>query len=180
MALVARPRPPFPPIRSAPVRPGIRRSAAGSAVRLWGGPVIAGLLSLTGPCAAGNPPRAAADSAAQQPALPDIVRSDRRSFAIPFRVPTAKEAESAAERVLLNVSRDLGGTWEPAGEVAPSTGSFAYQAPADGEYWFQFRIVDRKGRTRGGAGADLRVLVDAEAPRLAGRVTVLRPSPAAC
>jgi hypothetical protein len=161
MAFVARPRPPFAPAGSATARPAARHGL------VRGLAALAGILALLAP---GGAARAEPEPAAERANLPDIVRTDRRSFAIPFRVPTAKDADAAADRVMLNVSRDLGGTWEPAGEVAPTAGSFTYQAPADGEYWFQLRSVDRKGRTRGGAGADLRVLVDAEAPRLAGRV----------
>jgi hypothetical protein len=98
------------------------------------------------------------------------VRTKHRTFTIPFRLPAAKDADAEPQRVLLNVSKDLGGTWEQAGEVAPSAGSFTYQAGPDGEYWFRLRAIDGKGRARGGEGPDMRVLVDAAGPRLAARV----------
>lgn len=104
--------------------------------------------------------------------LPELVRTKHRTFAIPFRLPASQDpdATAAAERVLLHVSKDLGGVWEQAGETAPTTGSFTYTADVDGEYWFRLRAVDRKGRARGGEGPDMRVLVDAAGPRLAARV----------
>lgn len=105
-------------------------------------------------------------------ALPELARTTQRTFSIPFRLPQGQDpdADATAERVLLQVSKDLGGSWTPAGETAPSGSSFSYTADADGEYWFRLRAVDRKGRMRGGAGPDVRVLVDAAGPRLAGRV----------
>lgn len=106
----------------------------------------------------------------EQARLPDLVRTKQRTFSIPFRLPAAKDADAAPQRVVMSVSKDLGVTWEPAGEVAPSAGTFTFQAGADGEYWFRLRSIDRKGRARGGEGPDMRVLVDAAGPRLAARV----------
>ncbi|NCA11392.1 hypothetical protein EBR56_06230, partial [bacterium] len=103
-------------------------------------------------------------------ALPDLVRTKHRSFSIPFRLPAAKSPDAAPQRVVLNVSTDLGLTWAAAGQVAPGAGTFTYRAETDGEYWFQLRAIDAQGRTRGGAGPDLRVLVDAAGPRIAARV----------
>jgi len=104
--------------------------------------------------------------------LPEAVRTKHRTFTIPFRLPKSEDPDpdAAPQRVLLHVSKDLGVSWQAAGETAPAAGSFTYKADADGEYWFRLRAVDRKGRTRGGEGADVRVLVDAAGPRLAARV----------
>jgi len=113
---------------------------------------------------------AGAEGPAEQARLPELVRTKHRTFSIPFRLPAAQDADATPLRVSLSVSKDLGGSWEAAGEVAPSAGTFAYQAGADGEYWFRLRSIDRKGRTRGGEGPDMRVLVDAAGPRLAARV----------
>ena len=104
------------------------------------------------------------------PRLPDLVRTKQQMFSIPFRLPPPQSPDAAAKRVVLGVSKDLGATWEDAGEVDPGAGSFTYRAGADGEYWFRIRSVDVKGRSRGGAGPDIRVLVDAAGPRLAARV----------
>ncbi len=103
-------------------------------------------------------------------ALPELVRTKHRVFSIPFRLPAPQTADAAPQRVVLNVSTDLGVTWAPAGESAPNAGSFTYRADADGEYWFQLRAIDTKGRSRGGAGPDIRVLVDAAGPKIAARV----------
>jgi len=111
-----------------------------------------------------------AEVPAEQARLPELVRTKHRTFSIPFRLPAAQDADATPLRVSLSVSKDLGGSWEAAGEVAPSAGTFTYQSGADGEYWFRLRSIDRKGRTRGGEGPDMRVLVDAAGPRLAARV----------
>jgi hypothetical protein len=107
-----------------------------------------------------------------QPTLPELLRTKHRTFAIPFRIPKSEDpdAEAAPQKVVLNVSTDMGVNWQSAGESAPTATSFTYRAETDGEYWFRLRAVDKKGRSRGGEGPDIRVLVDAAGPRLAGRV----------
>lgn len=117
-----------------------------------------------------SPLLAVADIPAEQGRLPELVRTKHQTFSIPFRLPAAQDADAAPQRVVMSVSKDLGGTWEAAGETAPSAGTFTYKAGADGEYWFRLRAIDRKGRARGGEGPDMRVLVDAAGPRLAARV----------
>lgn len=104
------------------------------------------------------------------PRLPDLVRTTNTAFAIPFKVAPSQQADQAATRVLLQASKDLGATWQQAGEAGPEAGSIVYRAAADGEYWFRLRAIDGKGRQRGGEGPDMRVLVDAAAPRVAARV----------
>jgi hypothetical protein len=121
---------------------------------------------------AGLPAAAPGQADRGTPGLPEVVRTRHRTFAIPFRVPKSQDpaAEAAPQRIVLDVSKDLGGTWQSAGEAAPAKGSFTYTADVDGEYWFRVRAVDRQGRMRGGEGPDMRVLVDAAGPRLAARV----------
>jgi len=111
---------------------------------------------------------AAADDAV--PRLPDPVRTSHTVFAIPFKVAPSQQEDHAPTRVLLQASTDLGATWVAAGEASPTAGSIVYRATADGEYWFRMRAIDAKGRQRGGEGPDMRVVVDAAAPRVAARV----------
>lgn len=121
---------------------------------------------------AGFVPLAAGQGLSAAPGMPELVRTKHRTFAIPFRLPKSQDpdADAAPQKIVLDASKDLGGSWQPAGEAAPAKGSFTYTAEADGEYWFRLRAVDRKGRMRGGEGPDMRVLVDAAGPRLAARV----------
>jgi len=116
--------------------------------------------------------RAPAAEPADAPQLPPLVRSKDHALTIPFQVPEqrGKKGETAVRRVMLQVSRDLGGTWESAGEAAPEAGGVGFRAVADGEYWFRLRGVDGQGRLLGGPGPDMRVLVDAAGPRLSARV----------
>jgi hypothetical protein len=106
------------------------------------------------------------------PGLPELVRTKHRVFSIPFRIPKSEDpdADASPQKVVLNVSTDLGISWRAAGEAAASATSFTFRADTDGEYWFRLRAIDRKGRSRGGEGPDIRVLVDAAGPRLSGRV----------
>jgi len=108
--------------------------------------------------------------AADAPDLPRPVKTSHRTFAIPFRPPETKDRDAVTERVVLEVSRDLGVSWSRAAETKPSAGSFTFTANDDGEFWFRLRAVDREGRSRGGEGPDIRVLVDAADPRIAARV----------
>lgn len=117
-----------------------------------------------------GPALSAAEGSTGQISLPELVRTKHRTFSIPFRLPAAQDADATPQRVIMSVSKDLGGSWEAAGEVAPAVGTFTYQAGSDGEYWFRLRSIDRKGRARGGEGPDMRVLLDAAGPRLAARV----------
>lgn len=110
------------------------------------------------------------DAPPAEPRLPELVRTKHRVFSIPFRLPATTMPDAAPQRVTMSVSRDLGATWEPAGEVAPSAGSVSFRTEADGEYWFRIRAIDAKGRARGGEAPDIRVLVDAAGPKVAARV----------
>lgn len=107
--------------------------------------------------------------AAEPGGLPPAARIRQRTFSIPFSLPKPSSAEAAPRQVVMDASRDLGATWQTAGQVAPSAGSFTYTADADGEYWFRLRTIDSQGRLRGGEGPDTRVVVDAAGPKLVGR-----------
>ena len=121
-------------------------------------------LQMAGLLAAGLP-----DTAAD---LPPLIRTKQRTLSVPFRLPGTKDPdpEATPQRVELHVSRDLGGSWTKAAETSPTTGSLSFTADVDGEYWLRLRAFDRRGRGRGNAGPDMRVLVDAAGPRLAARV----------
>jgi hypothetical protein len=123
-------------------------------------------------CGAGILPRhhALAQGSAEHARLPELVRTEQRTFSIPLRLPATTDADAAPQRVVMSVSKDLGSTWESLGEVTPATGNLTYQAGGGGEYWFRLRVIDSKGRVSGGQGPDARVLVDATGPRLAARV----------
>ena len=102
--------------------------------------------------------------------LPELVRTTQRQFAIPFRLPKPATPDAKVQQVEMSVSTDFGLTWTPAGSTSPPHSSIPFEANTDGEYWFRIRAIDQKNRARGGEGPDARVLVDAAAPRLSGRV----------
>ena len=105
-----------------------------------------------------------------QRTLPEPIRTNRAVFTIPFRLEEPASRAAAPQRVILAVSRDLGGTWRDVDEVLPSAGQFTYRVTTDGEYWFRLRSEDAEGRIRGGNGPDVRVILNAAGPRLAARV----------
>ena len=102
--------------------------------------------------------------------LPELIRTTQRHFAIPFRLPKPTTPDAKAQQVEMSVSTDFGLTWTPAGSTSPPNSSIPFEANTDGEYWFRIRAIDQNNRARGGEGPDARVLVDAAAPRLSGRV----------
>ena len=160
-------RDPLPAVRTARLGAGLpARLRVLRVMRLMTVTVLTILTPGVGITAAG----AAAIPAAA--GLPPLVRTNHRTFAIPFRLPETADpdADAAPQRVILNISQDLGMTWSTAGETSPQAGSFTYTAEADGEYWFRLRAIDQKGRSRGGEGPDIRILVDAAGPRLAARL----------
>ena len=106
----------------------------------------------------------------KSPRLPELVRTTQRQFAIPFRLPKPATPDAKVQQVEMSVSTDFGLTWTPAGSTSPPHSSIPFEANTDGEYWFRIRAIDQKNRARGGEGPDARVLVDAAAPRLSGRV----------
>lgn len=112
----------------------------------------------------------ASRAAGSEADLPTLVRTSQRVFSIPFRLPEPTSTDAAAQRVELSASQDFGLSWQVVGTATPQESSIPYRAGADGEYWFRIRSIDKENRIRGSEGPDVRVLVDAAPPRLAGRV----------
>lgn len=68
-----------------------------------------------------------------------------RAFELPI-TPNAKRIQDVQELILL-VSQDRGGVWQPVDRKPPTAQKFVYHAPADGSYWFIVQEVDHNGRT---------------------------------
>ena len=101
-----------------------------------------------------------------------VTHTNRGGFSIPFSTSAADLAAAGATRAKLLVSVDGGVRWEEAGTASPGdaafgAGSFRFEAPADGDYWFTVLTVDAANRP---APADaelapqLHVRVDRQAP----------------
>jgi hypothetical protein len=105
--------------------------------------------------------------------LPSAIVTRQPVFSIPFTVPATDPSQQPAE-VRLLASGDRGVTWHLVDRIdasrqrLPLRGSFTFRAPADGEYWFAIRTVDRNGQMRGDKidVPELRVSVDTRNPRL--------------
>ncbi len=101
-------------------------------------------------------------------ALPPPKYQRQLAFSMPFTVAPPETPDQQLVEVSLYVSVNLGRNWELAQRVAPETKLFTYRAPADGEYWFTMRTLDRQGRILPDAidHPDMRVVVDTVPPRL--------------
>ena len=105
----------------------------------------------------------------------DSIADDRGSSTAPiywrqtkFLVPFEIQGGGDVAKVELYVSDDLGKSWKLAGQATPKEAKFLFNAPRDGEYWFDVTTVDRKGKVRGDAthAAGLKVVVDTAPPKL--------------
>ncbi len=107
------------------------------------------------------------DASGPDARLPEPLVTQRTAFSIPFSIPESSRASAPAEVVLL-YSRDSGANWDVYGRVPPEKGHFVFQAPAEGEYWFNIQSRDHAGRAwpRFDGGAGLRVRVDSTPPQI--------------
>lgn len=72
--------------------------------------------------------------------------TNKSRFRIPFKFDAAAMQKMDARELQLYVSRDQGANWELGQVIAPQTGRFDFQAPADGEYWFSVKTLDGAGQ----------------------------------
>ncbi len=99
----------------------------------------------------------------------DVVATKQPRFRIPYHSDPAELQRLDAREIQLFVSTDRGQTWKLAQSVPPSAGRFAYEASADGEYWFAVRTLDGMNRLHpqgGSISPGLKVLVDTRPPEL--------------
>ncbi|MBA3313579.1 MAG: hypothetical protein H0T47_09880 [Planctomycetaceae bacterium] len=102
-------------------------------------------------------------------AAEDVVATKQPRFRIPYHSDPAELQRLDAREIQLFVSTDRGQNWRLTQSVAPTAGRFAYEAPADGEYWFAVRTLDGSNRLHPqtpGMTPGLKVLVDTRAPDL--------------
>lgn len=109
---------------------------------------------------------------AGQATVPQPVVARQSAFAIPFRVDQTNPARQPVE-VQLFVSTDRGKQWRLCGKAAPSQQQFVFHAPADGEYWFAVRTIDRNGKFRPETIVSPGLCV-----RVDTRTTDMKPAPA--
>ncbi len=119
---------------------------------------------------------AAVGEAAPIPAGP--VYTNKPRFKIPFRYDAAEMQTLGAKEIRLYVSRDRGVNWQLIQSVSPDSGKFNFQAPADGEYWFNVKTLDSKDRLHpeiNPTEPGLQVVVDSIPPSL--KLELKQPSP---
>jgi hypothetical protein len=92
-----------------------------------------------------------------------------------LRVPFKSNPDERLRRLTLYVSEDMGRTWNAAANANPTDGSFPFQAPHDGWFWFAVQSEDQEGRLypadRTQLVAGIKVCVDTARP-----VISLRPA----
>ncbi|MEX1095940.1 MAG: hypothetical protein WED34_07815 [Planctomycetales bacterium] len=109
----------------------------------------------------------AAAQAAPIPSRP--LHTNKSRFRIPYRYDAAEMQKLGAQEIRLYVSQDFGRQWRHGDSVEPAAGRFDFVAPADGEYWFAVRTLDRRGQLQPpGEIVDpgLKVVVDTRPPSL--------------
>lgn len=85
----------------------------------------------------------------------------RNSLVIPFQIDPAGEAP---KEVRLEVSVDLGKTWQLYHRADVRTRQFQYQASQDGAILFRLKTVDSQGTVFENPGAPLQVVIDTAKP----------------
>lgn len=95
--------------------------------------------------------------------------TNKARFRIPYKFDAQALQKMNAKELQLFLSTDQGRTWERTQSIAPDSGKFEFQAPADGNYWFAVRTLDGNNQLHP-PGQQLEpglwVLVDATEPRL--------------
>jgi hypothetical protein len=81
-----------------------------------------------------------------------------------FQIPLAVRPDAGAREGVVYLSRDQGRTWEVAAKVSPTTKAVPFKAPADGDYWFAVRAMDKAPPSQSGIRPDLKVNVNTAAP----------------
>jgi hypothetical protein len=82
-------------------------------------------------------------SLGQAPAA-DYFPLNSRNIKLPIEYKD--QDRKAIRQVRLFVSTDKGNVWNQVAEVPPDRDAFVYSAPQDGIYWFNYQIIDLKGR----------------------------------
>lgn len=124
-----------------------------------------------------SPPTTEPAAGPSEPDAP-LIRSDQRTFRVPFAISDA--AREQVDEVRLYVSVDRGRTWSAADAAPPGRGAFRFRPDHDGEHWFAVRVRERDGRLTPpdteALQPGLRVLVETTpAPDATDHIPILDP-----
>ncbi|MCC7086879.1 MAG: hypothetical protein IT427_17915 [Pirellulales bacterium] len=100
--------------------------------------------------------------------LPKPIWFSQLAFSIPYNLSSLPTDQQPAQ-IQLYVSTDRGTTWKLSQSVSIQTRNFDFRAPAEGEYGFLIREVDRQGHINlePTGPPQLQVVVDVTPPKLA-------------
>lgn len=92
----------------------------------------------------------------------------QRLFYIPYQFNQRGKLRDPITKVQLLFSRTGANDWATLEEAEPNVQGFSYHAPADGEYWFALRHLDRRGRPWPSAAVQpqMRLVVDTIQPEI--------------
>ncbi len=91
-----------------------------------------------------------------------------RLFYVPYRVSQTSRALDPVRKVQLLISSDGVSNWKVLQQAEPNVQGFTYNAPADGEYWFALRHLDRRGNPWPSPtiNPQMRIVIDTAPPQL--------------
>ena len=74
---------------------------------------------------------------------PDVIRVNARQFQIPVEIQRGQRPN--IKELQLYVSADQGKTWQQAASVRSDAKAFSFEAPREGTYWFNVRVIKADG-----------------------------------
>jgi hypothetical protein len=74
---------------------------------------------------------------------PDVMRTESRQLRIPVHAELAQRENIKA--LQLFASADAGKTWQQVASIGPNGEAFKFEAPREGVYWFNVRVVKTDG-----------------------------------
>jgi hypothetical protein len=121
----------------------------------------------------------AANAAAPQPTLPELIVTRHPVFVINYDVTPTTDLAHQPDQIQLFVSNDRGSSWQLYAKSPANSPNqqFTFRANGDGEYWFILRTLDRSGQLRPETitAPGMRVQIDTHAPEMKLTTQVVQP-----
>ena len=94
-------------------------------------------------------------------ALGQAIHWPRQDLAIPFQLSSVGSPPDYLE---LEVSEDVGKTWQSVAKADTKQRQFQFQTQRDGAYWFRVKSLDRSGQLIDQPGEAMHIVIDSTKP----------------